>query len=39
MLWQQALRKYQEPILDVAIREELNAFIARRRDEIDSGEP
>ena len=38
-LWQQALRKYQEPIMSVAIREELDAYIARRREEIESGEP
>jgi trimethylamine--corrinoid protein Co-methyltransferase len=35
-LWQQALRDYQEPVMDAAIREELDAYVARRREEIAS---
>ena len=38
-LWQQALREYQEPALDEAVREELEAYITRRRTEIGAGEP
>ncbi len=38
-IWQQALKDYEEPKLDPAIREELDAFIATRREEIGSGEP
>jgi trimethylamine--corrinoid protein Co-methyltransferase len=38
-LWQQALKDYEEPALDPAIREELDAYVARRRNEIGSGEP
>jgi trimethylamine--corrinoid protein Co-methyltransferase len=38
-LWQKALRDYEEPPLDPAIREELDAYVARRRQEIGSGEP
>ena len=38
-LWQQALRDYEEPLLDIAIREELDAYVAHRREEIGSGEP
>ena len=38
-LWQQALRDYEEPVLDLAIREELDAYVAHRREEIGSGEP
>ncbi|HLF21015.1 MAG TPA: trimethylamine methyltransferase family protein [Aestuariivirga sp.] len=38
-LWQQALREYQEPVMDAAIREELDAYVAHRREEIGSGEP
>ncbi|MBO9446741.1 trimethylamine methyltransferase family protein [Ruegeria sp. R14_0] len=38
-LWQQALREYQAPEMDAAIREELDAYIAKRREEIGSGEP
>ncbi len=38
-IWQQALRDYQEPVLDPAIREELDAYVARRREEIGAGEP
>ncbi|MBS3651264.1 trimethylamine methyltransferase family protein [Pseudaminobacter sp. 19-2017] len=33
-IWQQALRDYEEPALDPAIREELDAYVARRREEI-----
>ncbi len=38
-IWKRALQEYTEPALDPAIREELDAYIARRRDEIGSGEP
>ncbi|MEP7456640.1 trimethylamine methyltransferase family protein [Phyllobacterium sp. SB3] len=38
-IWQQALRDYEQPALDAAIREELDAYIARRREEIGTGEP
>ncbi|AZO14158.1 methyltransferase [Mesorhizobium sp. M2A.F.Ca.ET.043.05.1.1] len=33
-LWQQALHDYEEPVTDPAIREELDAYVARRREEI-----
>lgn len=33
-LWQQALRDYEEPVMDPAIREELDAYMERRRREI-----
>ena len=33
-LWQQALHDYEEPAMDPAIREELDAYVARRREEI-----
>jgi len=38
-LWQKALREYEEPHVDAAIREELDAYVMRRRQEIGSGEP
>jgi trimethylamine--corrinoid protein Co-methyltransferase len=38
-IWQQALREYEEPVMDPAIREELDAYVARRREEIGAGEP
>ncbi|MCW3784457.1 trimethylamine methyltransferase family protein [Defluviimonas salinarum] len=38
-LWQQALRDYEEPALDPAIREALDAYVARRKEEIGSDEP
>jgi trimethylamine--corrinoid protein Co-methyltransferase len=38
-LWQQALKDYEEPALDPAIREELDTYVARRREEIGPGEP
>jgi trimethylamine--corrinoid protein Co-methyltransferase len=38
-LWQRALEEYREPVLAPAIREELDAYVAHRREEIGSGEP
>lgn len=38
-LWQQALEEYQQPELDPAIAEELEAYVAHRREEIGSNEP
>ncbi len=38
-IWQQALKDYEEPAMDPAIVEELDAYIAKRREEIGSGEP
>lgn len=39
MLWQRALAEYQEPVMDPAVREELDAFVTKRREEIGTGEP
>jgi len=33
------LKEYEEPALDPAIREALDAYVARRREEIGAGEP
>jgi trimethylamine---corrinoid protein Co-methyltransferase len=38
-LWQKALAEYEEPVLDSAIREELDAYIAHRKEEIGSDDP
>jgi trimethylamine--corrinoid protein Co-methyltransferase len=38
-IWQQALKEYEEPALDPAIREELDAYVATRRAEIGAGDP
>ena len=38
-LWQQALRDYEEPTLDPAIREQLDAYIAKRKEDIGTEEP
>jgi trimethylamine---corrinoid protein Co-methyltransferase len=38
-LWQQALAEYQEPPMDPAIREELEAYVAHRKEEIGNDEP
>lgn len=38
-LWQRALDEYEEPVMDPAIREELDAYVTRRREEIGLGEP
>ena len=32
-VWKQALADYQEPAIDPAVREELNAFVDRRKAE------
>jgi len=38
-VWQTALDDYTEPTLDPAIREELDAYVTRRKTEIGDGEP
>jgi trimethylamine--corrinoid protein Co-methyltransferase len=38
-LWQRALREYEEPEMDPATREALDAYVARRREEIGAGDP
>lgn len=38
-LWQQALAEYEEPAMDASRREELEAYVARRREEIGHDEP
>ncbi len=38
-LWQQALKEYQEPKLPEDRLEELEAYVARRKEEIGDGEP
>ncbi|MEX0343790.1 MAG: trimethylamine methyltransferase family protein [Rhizobiaceae bacterium] len=38
-LWKKALEEYEEPKPDVAIRQALDDYVARRRQEIGDGEP
>jgi trimethylamine--corrinoid protein Co-methyltransferase len=38
-IWQQALKEYEQPAMDPAIREELSAYVTQRRADIGSGEP
>lgn len=38
-IWQQALREYKQPEMDPANRDALDAYIAKRKEEIGSGEP
>jgi trimethylamine--corrinoid protein Co-methyltransferase len=38
-LWKQALKEYEEPAMDPAIRDELGAYVEQRRADIGSGEP
>ena len=38
-IWQQALADYETPAMDPAVREELDAYMATRREAIGSGDP
>jgi len=38
-IWKQALKDYEQPPLDPAVREALDAYVERRRSEIGSNEP
>ncbi len=38
-IWQQVLKEYEEPALDPARLEQMDAFIAERRAEIGDGDP
>ncbi|GMQ94676.1 MAG: trimethylamine methyltransferase family protein [Acidimicrobiia bacterium] len=38
-IWKQMLKDYEQPDLDAAISEELDAFVAKRRAEIRDGTP
>src|SRR5262245_38036112 len=38
-LWKKALQEYVEPPLDPAVREALEAYVARRKAEVGDGEP
>lgn len=38
-VWKKALAEYEQPPLDPAIREALDAYVARRREEIGAGDP
>ncbi len=38
-VWKRALAEYQQPPMDAAIREALDAYVETRRAEIGSGEP
>jgi trimethylamine--corrinoid protein Co-methyltransferase len=38
-VWKKALEEYEQPAMDPAIREELEAYVARRKEHIGEGEP
>ncbi len=38
-LWKKALEEYQQPAMDPAIREALEGYVVKRREEIGDGEP
>ena len=38
-LWKKALEEYVEPAMDASVREELEAYVAKRKEEIGAGEP
>ena len=39
LLWQKALGDYQEPTLDEPVREELEDYVAKRKEKIGSSDP
>jgi trimethylamine--corrinoid protein Co-methyltransferase len=39
VVWEKALQEYEQPALDRVILDELDAYIARRREAIGGGEP
>jgi trimethylamine--corrinoid protein Co-methyltransferase len=39
LLWKKALEEYSQPAMDPGVREELEAYVAKRREEIGQGEP
>jgi trimethylamine--corrinoid protein Co-methyltransferase len=38
-IWQRALAEYEQPPLDRAVRDELEAYVRHRREQIGGGEP
>ena len=38
-LWKKALEEYRQPAMDSAVREELEAYVVKRKEEIGQGEP
>jgi trimethylamine--corrinoid protein Co-methyltransferase len=38
-IWKRALAEYEQPAMDPVVREELDAYVTKRRAEIGSGEP
>ena len=38
-VWKKALGEYAEPVMDIAVREALEAYVAKRKEAIGSGEP
>jgi trimethylamine--corrinoid protein Co-methyltransferase len=38
-LWKKALEEYQQPAMDPARLQELEAYVAKRKEEIGGGEP
>ena len=38
-LWKKALEDYVEPVMDIGVREALEAYVARRKEAIGQGEP
>ncbi|MEM8861226.1 MAG: trimethylamine methyltransferase family protein, partial [Chloroflexota bacterium] len=38
-VWKQMLKDYEQPKMEPAVREELDRFIAIRKEEIEAGKP
>jgi trimethylamine--corrinoid protein Co-methyltransferase len=38
-IWRRALTEYEQPAMDPAVLEALDAYVAKRREQIGAGEP
>jgi trimethylamine--corrinoid protein Co-methyltransferase len=39
VIWRRALSEYEQPAMDPAVLEALDAYVAKRREQIGAGEP
>ena len=38
-IWRKALQEYEEPAIDPAVKEALQAYVAKRKEELGKDEP